>query len=240
MSDFCPKKILTRVNFCEVRDSGLPERHSMRRRTSRLTRHASPAASWMWTMSARGADARRELSYTRRLGAVIAGTPDQRSKRLASCEKVADAEIGSVRTDALRATALRRRQRLCSLSPLRARPESRGSDDIAPGADRGRWRAPREEPTKGKGGNTSGSPSEVPASFVQILSGTKRPRERDREPIGLTKRKTPRPLGSGRSYKSLTITYFHKRNANYHRRKSVSRSCSGWEGVVPPCYGHQA
>jgi hypothetical protein len=27
---------------------------------------------------------------------------------------------------------------------------------------------------------------------------------------------------------------------HYHRRKIVSRSCSGWEGVVPICYGHQA
>ena len=25
-------------------------------------------------------------------------------------------------------------------------------------------------------------------------------------------------------------------NAHYHRRKPVSRSCSGWEGVVPGCY----
>ena len=27
---------------------------------------------------------------------------------------------------------------------------------------------------------------------------------------------------------------------HYHRRNVVSRSCSGWEGVVPTCYGHQA
>jgi hypothetical protein len=27
---------------------------------------------------------------------------------------------------------------------------------------------------------------------------------------------------------------------HYHRRRVVSRSCSGWEGVVPTCYGHQA
>ena len=27
--------------------------------------------------------------------------------------------------------------------------------------------------------------------------------------------------------------------AHYHRRKSVSRSCSGWEGVVPLRYGRQ-
>ena len=28
-------------------------------------------------------------------------------------------------------------------------------------------------------------------------------------------------------------------NAHYHRRKPVSRSCSGWEGVVPGCCGRQ-
>ena len=27
--------------------------------------------------------------------------------------------------------------------------------------------------------------------------------------------------------------------AHYQRRKSVSRSCSGWEGVVPLRYGRQ-
>ena len=27
---------------------------------------------------------------------------------------------------------------------------------------------------------------------------------------------------------------------HYHRREIVSRSCSGWEGVVPTRYGHQA
>ncbi len=29
-------------------------------------------------------------------------------------------------------------------------------------------------------------------------------------------------------------------NPHYHRRGVVSRSCSGWEGVVPTRYGHQA
>ena len=28
--------------------------------------------------------------------------------------------------------------------------------------------------------------------------------------------------------------------AHYHRRAAVSRSCSGWEGVVPAGYGRQA
>ena len=58
--------------------------------------------------------------------------------------------------------------------------------------------------------------------------------------VPITQKKKPQIFRPGVSHKSLTITYFHKRNANYHRRKSVSRSCSGWEGVVPPCYGHQA
>ena len=35
------------------------------------------------------------------------------------------------------------------------------------------------------------------------------------------------------------MTYFRKRIAYYHWRGSVSPSCSGWEGVVPLCYGRQ-
>ena len=38
----------------------------------------------------------------------------------------------------------------------------------------------------------------------------------------------------------LTMTYFHGSESNYHRREGVSLSCSGWEGVGPPCYGRQA
>ena len=34
----------------------------------------------------------------------------------------------------------------------------------------------------------------------------------------------------------LAVTYFRVRNAHYHRRKPVSRFCSGWEGVGPGCY----
>src|SRR5437588_6022852 len=37
----------------------------------------------------------------------------------------------------------------------------------------------------------------------------------------------------------LAVTYFRVRNAHYHRRKPVSRSCSGWEGVGPGCCGRQ-
>gem|GEM_PF-3676601 len=38
---------------------------------------------------------------------------------------------------------------------------------------------------------------------------------------------------------SLALTYFLTRNVQYHWREGVSRTCSGREGVVPPCYGHQ-
>ena len=38
----------------------------------------------------------------------------------------------------------------------------------------------------------------------------------------------------------LTMTYFRMGNPHYHRRATVSRSCSGWEGVVPAGYGRQA
>ena len=36
------------------------------------------------------------------------------------------------------------------------------------------------------------------------------------------------------------MTYFRTGNPYYHRRAAVSRSCSGWEGVVPAGYGRQA
>ena len=36
------------------------------------------------------------------------------------------------------------------------------------------------------------------------------------------------------------MTYFRMGNPHYHWRGAVSLSCSGWEGVVPPRYGHQA
>ena len=36
------------------------------------------------------------------------------------------------------------------------------------------------------------------------------------------------------------MTYFRMGNPHYHRRAAVSRSCSGWEGVVPAGYGRQA
>src|SRR5437667_10363073 len=38
----------------------------------------------------------------------------------------------------------------------------------------------------------------------------------------------------------LTMTYFRMGNPHYHRRAAVSRSCSGWEGVVPAGCGRQA
>src|SRR5690242_7649225 len=42
------------------------------------------------------------------------------------------------------------------------------------------------------------------------------------------------------SWGCLTMTYFRTGNPYYHRRAAVSRSCSGWEGVVPAGYGRQA
>ena len=36
------------------------------------------------------------------------------------------------------------------------------------------------------------------------------------------------------------MTYFRTGTPYYHRRAAVSRSCSGWEGVVPAGYGRQA
>ena len=38
---------------------------------------------------------------------------------------------------------------------------------------------------------------------------------------------------------SLTMTYFRMEGPHYHWRGFVSRSCSGWEGVVPKRYGRQ-
>ena len=38
----------------------------------------------------------------------------------------------------------------------------------------------------------------------------------------------------------LTMTYFRTGSPYYHRRAAVSRSCSGWEGVVPTGCGRQA
>ena len=35
------------------------------------------------------------------------------------------------------------------------------------------------------------------------------------------------------------MTYFLTEEPQYHRRNFVSRSCSGWEGVVPKRYGRQ-
>jgi len=49
--------------------------------------------------------------------------------------------------------------------------------------------------------------------------------------------KKPRhSLEPGVSVYGLAATYFRVRNAHYHRRKPVSRFCSGWEGVGPGCY----
>ena len=35
------------------------------------------------------------------------------------------------------------------------------------------------------------------------------------------------------------MTYFRMGNPYYHWRNTVSRPCSGWEGVGPACYARQ-
>src|SRR6266446_4763299 len=52
-------------------------------------------------------------------------------------------------------------------------------------------------------------------------------------------KKPRRSLEPGVSVYGLAVTYFRVRNAHYHRRKPVSRFCSGWEGVGPGCCGRQ-
>ena len=41
------------------------------------------------------------------------------------------------------------------------------------------------------------------------------------------------------TYKESDDDLLSQANAYYHWRGSVSPSCSGWEGVVPLCYGRQ-
>ncbi len=54
-------------------------------------------------------------------------------------------------------------------------------------------------------------------------------------------RETPSALSGGEGVeRGLAVTYFHTCEMHYHRRAFVSRSCSGWEGVVPKGYGRQA
>ena len=64
------------------------------------------------------------------------------------------------------------------------------------------------------------------------------------EPIGRlhpNKSNTPNREGLGVCIAGcLTMTYFRMGSPHYHRRAAVSRSCSGWEGVVPAGYGRQA
>ena len=50
---------------------------------------------------------------------------------------------------------------------------------------------------------------------------------------------SPDAAHQGFGMRSLAVTYFHMGNPHYHRRKVVSRSCSGWEGVGPTRYGRQ-
>src|SRR5438309_11354724 len=54
-----------------------------------------------------------------------------------------------------------------------------------------------------------------------------------------TNNKPRHSFEAGVSVYGLAVTYFRVRNAHYHRRKPVSRFCSGWEGVGPGCCGRQ-
>ena len=54
-----------------------------------------------------------------------------------------------------------------------------------------------------------------------------------------TNKKPRHSFEPGVSVYGLAVTYFRVRNAHYHRRKPVSRFCSGWEGVGPGCCGRQ-
>ena len=53
--------------------------------------------------------------------------------------------------------------------------------------------------------------------------------------------KKPTPVRDGLFHVGrLAVTYFRAGNPHYHRRRVVSPSCSGWEGVGPTRYGRQA
>ena len=52
--------------------------------------------------------------------------------------------------------------------------------------------------------------------------------------------KNPRRLGGGFWLREPDDYLLSHGNPHYHRRRVVSRSCSGWEGVGPTRYGHQA
>ena len=71
-------------------------------------------------------------------------------------------------------------------------------------------------------------------SLVQYVSGA----------IYLLAIKNPLFFGGGfgapvGAYKESDDDLLSQANAYYHWRGSVSPSCSGWEGVVPLCYGRQ-
>lgn len=52
--------------------------------------------------------------------------------------------------------------------------------------------------------------------------------------------KNPRLSGGGFWLREPDDYLLSHGNPHYHRRRVVSRSCSGWEGVGPTRYGHQA
>ncbi len=58
--------------------------------------------------------------------------------------------------------------------------------------------------------------------------------------FGRANAKTPAFLGGGFWLREPDDYLLSHGNPHYHRRRVVSRSCSGWEGVGPTRYGHQA
>ena len=85
-----------------------------------------------------------------------------------------------------------------------------------------------------------------PGSAVPDCPAKGRPRRKRRERYRKAQddgrqQKGPTPLRRSGLFTvyGLAVTYFRVRNAHYHRRKPVSRFCSGWEGVGPGCCGRQ-
>ena len=62
----------------------------------------------------------------------------------------------------------------------------------------------------------------------------------DSSPFPPRQCKNPRLLGGGFWLREPDDYLLSHGNPHYHRRRVVSRSCSGWEGVGPTRYGHQA
>ncbi len=75
-----------------------------------------------------------------------------------------------------------------------------------------------------------------PALKLALLAFVRSSRSSTRDPSNRKPGTRPGFLLDG----CLTMTYFRMGAPHYHRRATVSRSCSGWEGVVPAGYDRQA